>query len=130
MRCLTLAEILNLYRRIMEQSGGKMGIRNLSAIESAIIQPLMTFGDQELYSTIVEKASAIGFSLIMNHPFVDGNKRIGHAAMEVFLVINGFEINAEVDKQEKVILQLASGLMKRDEFTEWLGNHIVSKTES
>ncbi|MCV3213528.1 type II toxin-antitoxin system death-on-curing family toxin [Plectonema radiosum NIES-515] len=53
---------------------------------------------------MVEKASTLGFSLIKNHPFIDGNKRIGHAGMEVFLVLNGFEINAAVDEQEKVIL--------------------------
>lgn len=101
-----------------------MGIRNLSAIESALVQPIMTFGEQELYPTIAEKASAIGFSLIMNHPFADGNKRLGHAAMEVFLVMNGFEINAGIDEQERVILQLASGLIGREEFTVWLSNNI------
>ncbi len=127
MRYLTLSEILNLYRRIMEQSGGTMGIRNLGAIESALVQPLMTFGGQELYPTIAEKASAIGFSLIMNHPFTDGNKRLGHAAMEVFLVMNGFEINAGIDEQEQVILRLASGLTGREEFTAWLNNHIIVK---
>jgi len=127
MRYLTLSEILNLYRRIMEQSRGTMGIRNLGAIESALVQPLMTFGGQELYPTIAEKASAIGFSLIMNHPFTDGNKRLGHAAMEVFLVMNGFEINAGIDEQEQVILRLASGLTGREEFTAWLSNHIIVK---
>jgi death-on-curing protein len=56
----------------------------------------------------VEKASALGFALIKNHPFLDGNKRIGHAAMEVFLVLNGFEISAPVEEQEQIILQVAS----------------------
>ena len=87
----------------------------------------MTFGGEELYPTVVEKASALGFSLVKNHPFVDGNKRIGHAAMEVFLLLNGFEIEATVDEQEEVILQLASGKLGRDEFTEWLREHIVEK---
>ncbi len=127
MRYLTLSELLNLYRRIMEQSGGTMGIRNLGVIESALVQPLMTFGGQELYPTIAEKTSAIGFSLIMNHPFADGNKRLGHAAMEVFLVMNGFEISAGIDEQEQVILSLASGLIGREEFTAWLSKHIIVK---
>jgi death-on-curing protein len=56
----------------------------------------MTFGGEELYPTIVEKASALGYSIIKNHPFIDGNKRAGHAAMEVFLVLNGFEISASI----------------------------------
>jgi death on curing protein len=84
MRYLTVGEVLELYSRVMEQSGGGVGIRDLGGLESAVAQPRMTFNDRELYPTIVEKASAIGFSLIQNHPFIDGNKRIGHAAMETF----------------------------------------------
>ena len=99
MRYLTVPEVLEIYRHLMEQSGGTAGVTNLGALESAVAQPRMTFGGQELYPTIVEKASALGFSLIKNHPFFDGNKRIGHAAMEVFLVLNGFEIYADVDEQ-------------------------------
>jgi death-on-curing protein len=98
MRYLTLGEVLELYHRIIRQSGGSQGIRDLGALESALAQPRMTFGNQELYPTVVEKASALGFSLIKNPPFVDGNKRTGHAAMETFLVLNGFEIDASVDE--------------------------------
>lgn len=92
MRYLTLNEVLELYHRVMEQSGGAVRIRDLNALEPALAQPRMTFGGQELYPTIVEKASALGFSLIRNHPFVDGNKRTGHAALETFLVLNGYEL--------------------------------------
>jgi death-on-curing protein len=109
MRYLTLGEVLELYHRIIRQSGGSQGIRDLGALESALARPRMTFGNQELYPTVVEKASALGFSLIKNHPFVDGNKRTGHAAMETFLVLNGFELDASVDEQEQIILQVASG---------------------
>ena len=98
---------------------------HLNGLESALAQPRMTFGGQELYPTLVEKASALGFSLIRNHPFVDGNKRIGHAAMETFLALNGYEIEASVDELERVILQVASGEMGREAFTEWLRAHIV-----
>lgn len=125
MRYLTLNETIELHRRIIEQSGGAEGIANLGGLESALAQPRMTFGGEDLYPTIVEKASALGFSLINNHPFVDGNKRIGHAAMEVFLVLNGFEIDAPVDEQEQVILQVASGELGRDNFTQWLRDRIV-----
>ena len=128
MRYLTLSEVLDLYRQVMEQSGGAMGIHDLNALDSAIAQPRMTFGGEELYPTIVEKVSALGFSLIMNHPFIDGNKRAGHAAMETFLVLNGFELQASVGEQERVILQLAAGELQRDEFTEWLRTRLVEKT--
>jgi death-on-curing protein len=126
MRYLTLRETLALYHRIMDQSGGARGIRDLGGVESALAQPQMTYGGFELYPTIVEKAAALGFSLIMNHPFLDGNKRAGHAAMEVFLVLNGYEIEAPVGEQERVILQVASGEMGREAFTRWLQIHIRS----
>ena len=129
MRYLSLNEALEIYRKIIRQSGGSFGIRDLHALESSLAQPRATFGGDDLYPTVTEKASALGFSLIQNHPFVDGNKRIGHAALETFLVINGCEIDASVNEQERIILLLASGLMKRDEFTTWLRNHVTPITK-
>lgn len=108
MRFLTLIEVLALHRMVIEQSGGAFGIRNVGLLESAIAQPRMTFGGEDLYPSLLEKAAALGFSIIMNHPFVDGNKRTGHAATETFLVLNGMEINASVDKQERLVLAIAA----------------------
>jgi len=127
MRYLTISQVLEIYHRVMQQSGGLIGIRDLGALESAVAQPRATFGGEELCPTIVAKAAALGFSLIQNHPFVDGNKRAGHAAMETFLVMNGYAIDASVDEQVQVILQVASGELKRDGFTNWLREHIVEK---
>jgi death-on-curing protein len=87
MRYLTLVEVLDLHRRIIEQSAGALGIRDLGLLESAIAQPRMTFGSEDLYPTIIDKAVALGFSIIINHPFIDGNKRTGHAALETFLIL-------------------------------------------
>ena len=123
MRFLTVSEIIELYRRVMETSGGTVGILSVEALESAVAQPRATFDGKELYPTIIEKATALGFSLIMNHAFVDGNKRIGHYAMETFLVINGYQLSASVDEQESIILQLASGTLNRDAFTNWIREH-------
>ncbi|WP_292708640.1 MULTISPECIES: type II toxin-antitoxin system death-on-curing family toxin [unclassified Nostoc] len=80
----------------------------------------MTFGGEDLYPTIIEKASALGFSLIKNHPFLDGNKRTGHAAMETFLVLNGMEIDALIEEQEHIVMLLAAGELGREEFADWL----------
>ncbi|MBE9128640.1 MULTISPECIES: type II toxin-antitoxin system death-on-curing family toxin [unclassified Coleofasciculus] len=123
---LTLVEVLNLHGQIIEQSGGALGVRELGALESALAQPRMTFGGEDLYPMLADKAAALGFSIIMNHPFVDGNKRTGHAAMETFLVLNGLEISASVDEQEQVILALASGNSGRESFVEWLKQHITA----
>lgn len=125
MRYLTVGEVLDLYSRVMKQSGGGVGIRDLGALESAAAQPRMTFNGEELYSTILEKASALGFSLIQNHPFIDGNKRAGHAAMEIFLMLNGYEISASVDEQVDIILGVASGHVSRELFLEWLKTHTI-----
>jgi len=125
MRYLTVKEVLEIYARVMAQSGGAVSVRDLASLESAVAQPRMTFGDIALYSTAVEKASALGFSLIQNHPFVDGNKRTGHAAMEMFLLLNGQEIEASVEEQVQVILQVASGQMNREAFTQWPGEHVT-----
>ena len=99
-------------------------------MESALAQPRMTFSEQDLYPTIAEKAAALGFSLIRNHPFVDGNKRTGHAAMEVFLILNGYKIDASVDAQEQVILRLAAGELERKAFAEWLRAHVVKRPDA
>lgn len=127
MRHLTLLEALVLQQRIINQSGGLSGIRDLGALESALAQPRMTFEGEDLYKTILEKASTLGFSLVSNHPFLDGNKRVGHALMEVFLVLNGFEIQATTDEQERVIFELAAGKLSRADFTRWVHERVISR---
>ena len=87
MRYLTLAEVLDLHRRVMVQGGGSAAVRDLGGLISAVAQPRVTFGGRDLHPTVADKAAALCFSIISNHPFVDGNKRAGHAAMETFLVL-------------------------------------------
>ena len=100
-------------------------MRDIGALESALAQPRQSFGGEDLYPTVVSKAAALGFSLVMNHPFVDGNKRIGHAAMEAFLMLNGFEIKADIDEAEVEILALAAGERSREDFLSWVESHVV-----
>jgi death-on-curing protein len=124
-RFLSLAEVLDLYGRVLVAGGGSSAIRDLGALESALAQPRATFDDVDLYPNLVDKAAAMGFALIHSHPFVDGNKRIGHAALEVFLVLNGHQLDAHVDDAERVILGVAAGTIGRDEFAEWIRVHLV-----
>lgn len=124
MRYLTLAEVVELHRRLLQATGGAAGIRDLGALESAIAQTKASFGGVDLYPTLVEKAAALCVALVQGHPFVDGNKRVGHAAMETFLVLNGAEVDAPVDDQERVMFDLASGRIDRNHFAEWLGQHL------
>ena len=128
MRYLTLGEVLELYRRIIQQTGGAFGVRSLAALESAVAQPRMTFEEKDLYPTIEDKAGALAFFIIQNPPFMDGNKRCGHAAVETFLVLNSKEIEAPVDEVEKIILEIASGKLSLKNFINWLAGHIRSLT--
>lgn len=93
-----------------------MGLRDLGALESAIAQPQVTFSSVDLYPTLAEKAAALCFALIQGHPFVDGNERVGHAAMETFLVLNGSEVVATVEDQ-------GAGI-ERNQLVDWLSQHV------
>ena len=124
MRHLTLGEIIALHRAIVASSGGADGLRDLGALESAIAQPKATFDSVDLYPSLIEKASALAHGLAMNHPFLDGNKRIAHAAMATVLDLNGCSIDASVDEQERLMLDLAAGKVSRAELTAWLTAHV------
>jgi death on curing protein len=128
MRSLSIAEVIELHRRVIVQSGGSDGIRDRGGLESAVGQPAQTFGGEDLYPSLVAKAAALGFFLCSNHPFVDGNKRIGHAALEVMLVLNGFELFAPVDEQERIMLEVAAGHSTREDFTDWVRSRTSPRT--
>ena len=127
MRYLTLVEILELHEAIITGAGGARGIRDIGALESAVNQPRLTFDQTDLYPDIVSKAAALCFSLVLNHPFIDGNKRVGHAAMEILPVPNGFEIVANLNEQERLMLDLAAGKITQQELTDWLDNYITRR---
>jgi death-on-curing protein len=125
MRYLTLGEVVELHRLVLAATGGASGIRDLGALESAVAQPRASFDGNDLHPTLIEKAGASGFALAQDHPFVDGNKRVAHAAMATFLLLNGAEIGATVDEQERLMLGLASGRVSRNELVNWLRQHVT-----
>jgi len=130
MRYLSLAELLVLHQKIVAQSGGASGVRDLGALASAVAQPRMTFDQTELYATLAEKAAALCFSLVTNHPFVDGNKRLAHAALETLLVLNGHELHAPAEEAERVMLALAGGEMSRAALLAWIRARLAPWNES
>ena len=130
MRYLTLGEVVALHRALVAASGGADGLRDFGALESALAQPKATFDGHDLYATVVDKASALAYGLAMNHPFIDGNKRIAHAAMAVFLELNGFVLAATVVEQEVLMLTLAAGQVSRAELTTWLERHVAIRESS
>ena len=130
MRYLSLAEVLALHQRVVAQTGGAQGVRDLGALESAVAQPRATFGGTDLYATVAEKAAALCVSLVGNHPFVDGNKRIGHAALETMLVLNGHELATDLEDAERVMLALAAGTLPRSTFVDWVVQHVVPRSRA
>ena len=125
MRYLSLAEVLDLHRLVIAQAGGAEPVLDLRGIESAVAQPRATFEGRDLYPSLAEKAAALCHSLILNHPFLDGNKRVGHAAMETFLMLNGHEIRASVEESERLFLELASGHVTREQLAQWVAQRLV-----
>ena len=124
-RYLSLKQVLTVHQRLLATSGGADGIRDLGRLEAALAQPKACFDDQELYPTLVGKSSALAYSLIQGHAFVDGNKRVGHAAMALMLRLNGYRILSSVDEQENLILGVASGTISGEQLTQWLSENTV-----
>ncbi len=120
MEWLQLEDVFLIHASIIARSGGSNGIRNPAALESALAQPLQPFGGNDLYPSFLDKAAALCFFLVRNHPFVDGNKRVGHASLEISLQLNGLEIMAEQEDQETIMLALAQGELTLESFTEWV----------
>ena len=127
MRYLTFQEVVYLHQLIIDRTGGLGGFLNPEALDSALAQPQQSFGGHELYPTLHEKAAALGFLLISNHAFIDGNKRIAHAAMEVFLIYNGYELAADPFEAEQFFRALAAGEKARESLTEWVVTHLVER---
>jgi death on curing protein len=125
---LDQTQIESLQRKLIDETGGAHGIRDVGAVESAIAQPRMMFGGADLYPTIEEKAAALAFSLIKNHPFIDGNKRIGLAAAALFLRANGYDFSATTDELEDIILRLAASELTREEWNTWVRDHVIPFT--
>ncbi len=120
MRHLNRAEVERLHELELRRSGGSPGIRDEHALLSAVGQPKMTFDGQDLYPDAVSKAVALCISLIGNHPFVDGNKRIGFAALKVLLARNDYLLEVDVEDAEAMILRVAAGQASREEFLAWV----------
>jgi death-on-curing protein len=120
MRLPTYEQAIELHRRLIAQSGGLPGLRDRHALESALAQPAMSFGGQSLYPTVIDKAGGVGVLAHHEPCLVGGNKRVGHAVMELVLTANGFELSGTVDEREVTVLAVAAGRMSRDEFRDWI----------
>ena len=113
-------KVLLLHQMITQETGGDPNIRDVALLESALESAFATFDGKELYPTKEEKGAKLGFSLISNHAFVDGNKRIGMYVLLTFLEINGIRINPSVDDVARVGLAVAAGKMNYEDLLQWI----------
>lgn len=122
---LSKQQILLLHSQLISGTGGSDGLREVGLLESAINSPFQQFGNEDLYPTIQQKASRLCFGLVNNHPFIDGNKRIGAHVMLVFLALNGIELEYTQDDLSSTILKLASNEISYQQLTKWIINHQI-----
>ena len=108
-RFLQLADVIEIHRDQIERYGGSLGIRDAGLLESALAMPAASFGGQYLHHDIHEMAAAYLFHLVKNHPFIDGNKRVGAMAAYAFLDINGIELVTDPDQFADLVLKVATG---------------------
>ncbi len=117
---LSLEQVLALHKAQIEEYGGAHGLREMGGLESALARPQMTFGGEDLYKDVPEKAGALWHSLVMNHPFIDGNKRIGAMAAEFFLGLNGVDLLATDEQLVEITLATARGEMSAEALAIWI----------
>ena len=116
-------KVLLLHQMLAQETGGGVGIRDEALLESAIEAAYSGFGETEFYPTKEEKGACLGYTLISNHAFVDGNKRIGMYVMIAFLEVNGIYLECTNEDVVKVGLSIADGSMRYEELLQWIKDH-------
>ena len=120
---LTVEEILEIHADQIKRYGGRFGLRDLGLLQSAVAVPQSSFGGRYLHATLFETAAAYLFHIVQNHPFVDGNKRVGTAAALVFLKMNGIDIAVSNAALVELVLEVAQGKMSKTGIAEFFARH-------
>jgi death-on-curing protein len=127
MKYLTAEQVLFIHARLVTETGGSHGLRELGLLESAVARPRATFDGTQLHPDLFTKAAALMDSLVNNHPFVDGNKRTGITAAGLFLRINGWRLTASLEELQACTLGVAMGKMKISQLAAWLSNNSMKE---
>ncbi|MGH2582594.1 MAG: type II toxin-antitoxin system death-on-curing family toxin [Anaerolineales bacterium] len=122
---LTTEQVLFIHSRIISETGGSHGVRDLGLLESAVARPRSTYEGRNQYPDLFAKAAALMHSLVNNHPFVDGNKRTGVASAALFLRRNGWKLTVSSDDLESITLRVTSGNVPINELSNWLRSNSV-----
>ena len=124
---ISLAEVIRIHEILIDKFGGSKGVRDQALLESAIQRPFQTFDQNLLYPSAVEQAAALVESLIANHPFQDGNKRIGYTMMRLHLMMNHMDIEATEDEKYDFVIKIASGASSFDEIKKWINDKLKNE---
>jgi death-on-curing protein len=127
---LSVAQVLALHEALVEAFGGLKAVRDRGMLEAAVARPAMTFGGEDLYGDLAAKAAALMHSLVLNHPFADGNKRIGAAGAEFFVERNGHILEAADEEFEAVTLAVAEGSVGAEALAIWFRQRLRGSTPS
>ena len=122
---LSKPQILLLHEQLIAETGGSSGLRDEGMLDSALNIPFQTFAGKDVYPSLQQKAARLCFGLVKNHPFVDGNKRIGAHVMLVFLALNGIELQHTQTELSEVILQSAAGTLQSTDLLDWILSHQI-----
>lgn len=126
---LSIAQVLRLQAHQLRLFGGSGGLRDRGGLEAAVARPRATFGGEDLYRDLADKAGALLHSLVMNHPFVDGNKRVGAMAGELFLAANGVDLAASDHELVEMTLAAARGELDAAEIAIWLRQRATERLQ-
>ena len=127
---ISVKEAQAIHKILIDAFGGSHGVRDLALLDSALARPFQTFENTDLHSTPIQKAASLIESILINHPFIDGNKRTGYVLMRIFLIDNGLDINASQEEKFDLVISIASGQTKFDQIVEWLTKHSIDKNSS
>ncbi|HAG65996.1 MAG TPA: type II toxin-antitoxin system death-on-curing family toxin [Ruthenibacterium lactatiformans] len=125
MKKLSKRQVVMLHEQMIRETGGLSGIRDAGLLESALESPFQEFDGTSVYPSVQQKAARLGFGLVKNHPFVDGNKRIGAHVMLVFLELNGIVLDYTSEELSEIILKLAAGDSDLQSLLSWILEHQV-----
>ena len=127
---IRLNDVLNIHDILIDKFGGTKGVRDQGALESAINRPYATLGELDLYPSQIEKAAAIFESVLINHPFIDGNKRTAYVLMKLILLEDGLAIYADQDEKYQMVISASKGDIRFAEIVKWLQNRIKKKYDA